>query len=96
MNTFRKFHGRWNLSRGAYGDRNFCMLRGLFIKPKILKRNGRMVAELTGQPDRWELAGDWRALPLTLMYRIHELPILLNEAGKHVDSAYDNDWPPDY
>lgn len=43
-----------------------------------------------------QVTGDWRALPLTLMYRIRELPILLNEAGKRVDSAYDNDCPPDY
>ena len=43
-----------------------------------------------------QVTGDWRALPLTLMYRIRELPILLNEAGKRVDSVYDNDSPPDY
>jgi len=28
--------------------------------PKILKRNGRMVAERTGDPDSWELVGDYK------------------------------------
>lgn len=46
--------------------------------------------------DLTQVAGDWRVLPAVLMYRIRELPILVNEADKYVDSARDNDWPPDY
>lgn len=43
-----------------------------------------------------QVIGDWRVLPETLMYRIRELPVLKNEAGRYVSSAYENDWPPDY
>ena len=43
-----------------------------------------------------QVSGDWRVLPPKLMYRIRELPILLNEADKYVESAWDNDWPPDF
>lgn len=46
--------------------------------------------------DLTQIAGDWRVLPAALMYRIRELPILVNEADKYVASAWDNDWPPDY
>lgn len=43
-----------------------------------------------------QVTGDWRVLPVKLMYRIRELPVLKNEAGRYVSSAYENDWPPDY
>lgn len=38
--------------------------------------------------------GDWRALPALLMYRIHELPVLQNEAGRAIDNAAEHSWPP--
>lgn len=38
----------------------------------------------------------WSVLPAALMYRIRELPILVNEADKYVASVWEHDWSPDY
>lgn len=38
--------------------------------------------------------GDWRALPALLMYRIHELPVLQNEASRAIDYASEHSWAP--
>lgn len=46
--------------------------------------------------DLTQVAGDWRVLPAALMYRIRELPILVNEADKYVASVWEHDWSPDY
>jgi len=46
--------------------------------------------------DLTQVAGDWRVLPAALMYRIRELPILVNEADKYVASTWEHDSPPDY
>lgn len=41
-----------------------------------------------------DIPGDWRALPALLMYRIHELPVLQNEAGRAISYASEHSWPP--
>jgi len=46
--------------------------------------------------DLSQVSGDWRVLPVTLIYRIRELPILLNEAGKYIARGYEFDSAPDY
>lgn len=46
--------------------------------------------------DLSQVAGDWRVLPAMLIYRIRELPILLNEAGKYAARCYEHDSAPDY
>lgn len=46
--------------------------------------------------DLTQVADDWSVLPAALMYRIRELPILVNEADKYVASVWEHDWSPDY
>ncbi|HBV9990731.1 TPA: hypothetical protein ACHQP4_004296 [Klebsiella aerogenes] len=42
------------------------------------------------------ISGDWRTLPPRVMYRVHELPVLLNEVRRHVAAYYDYFWEPPY
>lgn len=60
-------------------------------------QDGIIVAtECTPVLDLTRVTGDWRVLTAKLMYSIRELPILLTEAGRYVESAYENDYPEDY
>ncbi|WP_052012506.1 hypothetical protein [Pectobacterium betavasculorum] len=43
-----------------------------------------------------EVTGDWRTLPVRIMYRIRELPILQNEANRFIASISEYDWAPFY
>ena len=40
------------------------------------------------------VSGDWRTLPAPNMYRIRELPVLLNEANKYLDDFWLSGWEP--
>lgn len=74
ITTFRSFYDVVRELEEVYGHKELWLYSGLdedcpaetalrrqeWRWPKILKRNGRMVAELSGQPDRWELTGDYR------------------------------------
>ncbi|WP_210524030.1 hypothetical protein [Pantoea ananatis] len=42
------------------------------------------------------VTGDWRVLKATLMYRIHELPVLQSEARRLIDYIQDIPVPPDH
>lgn len=41
-----------------------------------------------------DIPGDWRSLPAQLMYRIHELPVLQDEAGRAISFASEHSWAP--
>lgn len=43
-----------------------------------------------------DITGDWRTLPALIMYRIRELPILLNDAIRYIAGISEYDSPPDY
>ncbi|WP_391488834.1 hypothetical protein [Leclercia tamurae] len=43
-----------------------------------------------------DIKGDWRTLPALIMYRIRELPILMNEALRDISAASEHDWAPYY
>ncbi|MEG5888214.1 hypothetical protein UXP46_23545 [Enterobacter ludwigii] len=43
-----------------------------------------------------DIKGDWRTLPALIMYRIRELPVLMNEARRNISAAAENDWAPYY
>lgn len=43
-----------------------------------------------------DVSGDWRALPLTLMYRIRELTVLQDVADRAIADAEEHDDPPDF
>lgn len=43
-----------------------------------------------------DVSGDWRVLPLTLMYRIRELPVLQEVADRAIADAEEHDDPPDF
>lgn len=72
--TFRSFFDVVRELENVYGHKELWLYSSLdedcpvetarrrqeWRSPKILKRNGRIVAELSGQPDRWELSGDYR------------------------------------
>lgn len=69
------------------------------------------VADDTGEPDERgeyrpttktpeleisDIKGDWRTLPALIMYRIRELPVLMNEALRNISAAAEHDWAPYY
>lgn len=43
-----------------------------------------------------DVSGDWRVLPLTLMYRIRELTVLQDVADRAIADAEEHDDPPDF
>lgn len=43
-----------------------------------------------------DIKGDWRTLPALIMYRIRELPVLMNEAHRNISAAAEHDWAPYY
>lgn len=45
--------------------------------------------------DYASVAGDWRALPPQLMYRLSELPVIRQEAASSVNSAFNEETPYD-
>lgn len=71
--TFRSFYDVVRELEDVYGHQELWLYSGLnedclvetarrrqeWRSPKILKRNGRMVAEQSGQPDFWVLTGDY-------------------------------------
>ena len=71
--TFRSFNDVVRELEDVYGHQELWLYSGLnedspietarrrqkWRSPKILKRNGRMVAEQSGQPDFWVLTGDY-------------------------------------
>lgn len=46
--------------------------------------------------DLSDITGDWRTLPSLIMYRIHELPVLQNEASRDIAAVSEYDSPPFY
>lgn len=72
--TFRSFYDVVRALEDVYGHQELWLYSGLdencpaetarrrqeWRCPKILKRNGRMVAEQSGQPDFWVFTGDYR------------------------------------
>ena len=71
--TFSSFNDVVRELEDVYGHQELWLYSGLnedspvetarrrqkWRSPKILKRNGRMVAEQSGQPDFWVLTGDY-------------------------------------
>lgn len=43
-----------------------------------------------------DIAGDWRVLPGRMLYRIHELSVLIPEANQYISMVYEWDNPPDW
>lgn len=91
-------------------ERHFIATELVFLLEEFAKNCVRVAADCgeqtqdgvtvatESQPDLelTRITGDWRVISPRLMYRIRELPILLTEAEKYVDSAYENDFPDDY
>lgn len=72
--TFRSFYDVVRELEEVYGHKELWLYSGIdedspadtasrhreWRWPKILKRNGRMVAERVGNPDSWQLTGDYK------------------------------------
>ena len=97
--TFKSFYDVVRELEDVYGHKELWLHSGLdedcpaetarrrkeWRWPKILKRNGRMVAELSGQPDCWLLTGDyqqpqleqsgppWKACLIDKIFKTHGL-----------------------